>query len=94
MVNIINFGWHRTIATFLLVIAYDHLHEVYGMAATTTTTTTNQRHQINENLKFLSQNSNANINGLQPSRLRTLLINDLRNILVKNVCINKIYYTR
>lgn len=85
MVNITDFGWHRTIITLLFAIAYNHLHHVYGTAAVAVAAKSNQHHQIIESPNFLSQ-SNVNINGLQPSRLRTLLINDLRNILVKNVC--------
>lgn len=72
----------------LFAIASNHFHLVYGTAAASAAVaeTPNQHHQIIENPKLLSQ-SNANINGLQPSRLRTLLINDLRNIIVKNVCV-------
>lgn len=88
MVNIIDFGWHQTIITLLFVIVSYHFHHVYGTAAVAVATAaTSNQHQIIENPKFLSHN-NANANVLQPSRLRTLLINDLRNSLVKNVCIN------
>lgn len=45
-------------------------------------TTVTNHNQVTEHLKLLSQ---TNDNGLQPSRLRTLLVNDLRNILIKSV---------
>lgn len=83
MVNTIDFGWHQTVIALLFAIASIHFHMVYGTAAVAATPN-QHHHQISENQKFLSQN-NVNDNGLQPSRLRTLLINDLRNILVKNV---------
>lgn len=89
MVSIsIDFGWHQTFTTLLFAIASNHFHLVYGTAAvaTASSSTSNQHPQIIDHQKFLSQ-SNANVNGLQPSRLRTLLINDLRNILVKSVCV-------
>ncbi|XP_031636089.1 phenoloxidase-activating factor 2-like [Contarinia nasturtii] len=44
-------------------------------------TTLPNQNQVIENIKLLSQTDES---GLQPSRLRALLVNDLRNILIKN----------
>lgn len=39
--------------------------------------------QIVENLKYLSRNNVA----FEPSRLRALLVSDLKNVLIQRVCI-------
>lgn len=52
------------------------------------TTTASIQNNVIENLRILSQRDD---NGLQPSRLRTLLVTDLQNILVKNVSIYTTY---
>lgn len=64
---------YRTLAALVLVI-------LFNSSRVFCTTITNHK-QVSEHLKLLSQN---NDHGLQPSRLRTLLVNDLRNILIKS----------
>lgn len=77
MVSFVGFGKqiHQTIATLALVIVFNNSLQVHG-------TPESNQNQVIENLSLLSQNDDS---GIQPSRLRALLVNDLRNILVKNV---------
>lgn len=85
MARVIVMGRHRmhqTIVTILIVILLNGFDDVLSSAAL-------NQNQVIENLKFLSQidgSSSTNSNLQPPSRLRALLVNDLRNILVKNVC--------
>lgn len=69
---------HRTIVLLIFVIWLNGINDVFGSAAP-------NQNQVIENLKLLSQIDDSS-NLQPPSRLRTLLVNDLRNILVKNVC--------
>lgn len=80
MVNVIGFvqRMHQMFVPFVFVIL------VTGSFRVPVTIASSQN-QVIENLRLLSQKDD---NGLQPSRLRALLVNDLRNILVKNVRIN------
>lgn len=77
MVSFVGFGKqiHQTIAALALVIVFNNSLQVHG-------TPESNQNQVIENLSLLSQNDDS---GIQPSRLRALLVNDLRNILVKNV---------
>ena len=81
MARVIGLGqrMHQTIITLIFVILLsDGINDVLGSTASS-------QNQVIENLKLLSQMDDSS--SLQPpSRLRALLVNDLRNILVKNVC--------
>lgn len=75
---------HQTMITLIIVIFLsDGINDVLGSTASS-------QNQVIENLKLLSQMDDSS--SLQPpSRLRALLVNDLRNILVKNVCMRFVF---
>lgn len=70
---------HKTFVRLILVMLFNEFHVLC-------TSSIPNQNQVIEHLKLLSQMDNS---GLQPSRLRALLVNDLRNILVKNVRVGR-----
>lgn len=73
MGSVIGFG--QRFLRILIIVIFVNRIQVFC-------TTFPSQNQVIENIKLLSQTDDS---GLQPSRLRALLVNDLRNILIKNV---------